>query len=81
MDYSFQRYNTMKQLKMSHEEVKREHKDSDGDPHIKQKRRQLQQEVQSGSFAKNVQRSTAVVRNPPILQFACFIILTMRPCR
>lgn len=64
MDYSFQRYNTMKQLKMSHEEVKREHKDSDGDPHIKQKRRQLQQEVQSGSFAKNVQRSTAVVRNP-----------------
>ncbi|QHB31020.1 EscU/YscU/HrcU family type III secretion system export apparatus switch protein [Yersinia canariae] len=64
LDYTFQRYNTMKQLKMSHEEVKREHKDSDGDPHIKQKRRQLQQEVQSGSFAKNVQRSTAVVRNP-----------------
>ncbi|CNK61401.1 EscU/YscU/HrcU family type III secretion system export apparatus switch protein [Yersinia aleksiciae] len=64
MDYSFQRYNTMKQLKMSLEEVKREHKDTDGDPHIKQKRRQLQQEVQSGSFAKNVQRATAVVRNP-----------------
>ncbi|CNI25448.1 EscU/YscU/HrcU family type III secretion system export apparatus switch protein [Yersinia pekkanenii] len=64
MDYAFQRYNTMKQLKMSHEEVKREHKDSDGDPQIKQKRRQLQREVQSGSFAKNVQRSTAVVRNP-----------------
>ncbi|MDR5019618.1 EscU/YscU/HrcU family type III secretion system export apparatus switch protein [Yersinia rochesterensis] len=64
LDYSFQRYNTLKQLKMSHEEVKREYKDSDGDPHIKQKRRQLQQEVQSGSFAKNVQRSTAVVRNP-----------------
>ncbi|EOI6457136.1 TPA: EscU/YscU/HrcU family type III secretion system export apparatus switch protein [Yersinia enterocolitica] len=64
LDYTFQRYNTMKQLKMSHEEVKREYKDSDGDPHIKQKRRQLQQEVQSGSFAKNVQRSTAIVRNP-----------------
>jgi type III secretion protein U len=64
MDYAFQRYNTMKQLKMSHEEVKREYKDSDGDPHIKQKRRQLQREVQSGSFAKNVQRATAVVRNP-----------------
>ncbi|QDW35015.1 EscU/YscU/HrcU family type III secretion system export apparatus switch protein [Yersinia sp. KBS0713] len=64
MDYAFQRYNTMKQLKMSLEEVKREYKESDGDPHIKQKRRQLQQEVQSGSFAKNVQRATAVVRNP-----------------
>ncbi len=64
LDYSFQRYNTMKQLKMSREDIKREHKDSDGDPEIKQKRRQLQHEVQSGSFAKNVQRSTAVVRNP-----------------
>ncbi|ATM88309.1 MULTISPECIES: EscU/YscU/HrcU family type III secretion system export apparatus switch protein [Yersinia] len=64
MDYSFQRYNTLKQLKMSLEEIKREYKDSDGDPHIKQKRRQMQQEVQSGSFAKNVQRATAVVRNP-----------------
>lgn len=64
MDYAFQRYNIMKQLKMSLEEIKREHKDSNGDPHIKQKRRQLQHEVQSGSFAKNVRRSTAVVRNP-----------------
>ncbi|CNK66201.1 type III secretion protein%2C YscU/HrpY family [Yersinia frederiksenii] len=64
MDYAFQRYNTMKQLKMSHDEIKREHKDSDGDPHIKQRQRQLQHEVQSGSFAKNVQRATAVVRNP-----------------
>ena len=64
LDYTFQHYNTMKQLKMSHEEVKRENKDSDGDPHIKQKRRQLQREVQSGSFAKNVKRSTAIVRNP-----------------
>ncbi|CFU83174.1 EscU/YscU/HrcU family type III secretion system export apparatus switch protein [Yersinia pseudotuberculosis] len=64
MDYAFQRYTIMKQLKMSHDEVKREHKDSNGDPHIKQKRRQLQHEVQSGSFATNVRRSTAVVRNP-----------------
>ncbi len=64
MDYAFQRYTIMKQLKMSHDEVKREYKDSNGDPHIKQKRRQLQHEVQSGSFATNVRRSTAVVRNP-----------------
>lgn len=64
MDYAFQRYNTLKQLKMSYDEIKREHKDSDGDPQIKQKRRQLQHEIQSGSFATNVRRSTVVVRNP-----------------
>ncbi|WP_342222053.1 EscU/YscU/HrcU family type III secretion system export apparatus switch protein [Candidatus Fukatsuia endosymbiont of Tuberolachnus salignus] len=64
LDYSFQRHSVMKQLRMSKEEVKREHKDTEGDPHIKQKRRELQQQIQSGSLASNVKRSTAVVRNP-----------------
>ncbi|EFL91889.1 type III secretion system apparatus protein [Candidatus Regiella insecticola LSR1] len=64
LDYSFQRHSVMKQLKMSPEEIKREYKDSEGDPHIKQKRRELQQQIQSGSLSTNVNRSTAVVRNP-----------------
>lgn len=64
LDYSFQYYNTMKQMKMSREEVKREYKDTDGDPEIKSKRRELQQEIQSGSLSSKVKGSTAVIKNP-----------------
>ncbi len=63
-DYAFQHYNTMKELKMTKEETKQEHKDQDGNPEIKQKRRETQREVASGSLASNVKKSSAVVRNP-----------------
>lgn len=64
VDYAVQRYSTMKQLRMSKDEVKREYKDSEGNPEIKHKRRELHREVQSGSLASNVGRSSVVVRNP-----------------
>ncbi|ACQ68789.1 EscU/YscU/HrcU family type III secretion system export apparatus switch protein [Candidatus Williamhamiltonella defendens] len=64
LDYSFQHYNTMKKMKMSREEIKREYKDTDGDPEIKSKRRELQQEIQSGSLSNKVKGSTAVIKNP-----------------
>ncbi|MGB0893129.1 MAG: EscU/YscU/HrcU family type III secretion system export apparatus switch protein [Parashewanella sp.] len=63
-DYAFQRYTTMEDLKMSKQETKQEHKDTEGSPEIKQKRRETQREVASGSLASNVKRSSAVVRNP-----------------
>ncbi|OHX15408.1 hypothetical protein BI344_22165 [Chromobacterium sphagni] len=70
-DFSFQRYNTTKQLMMSLEDIKQEFKNSEGNPEIKQKRKEAHREIQSGSLADNVSKSTAVVRNPPISRFAC----------
>ncbi|MBB6155216.1 type III secretion protein U [Pseudomonas sp. JAI115] len=63
-DFAFQRYNTEQQLKMSLQDIKQEYKNAEGDPHIKHKRRELHREVQSGSLAANVKKSTLVVRNP-----------------
>ncbi|AUH50636.1 EscU/YscU/HrcU family type III secretion system export apparatus switch protein [Chromobacterium sp. ATCC 53434] len=63
-DFAFQRYNTTKQLMMSLEDIKQEFKNSEGNPEIKQKRKEAHREIQSGSLAGNVAKSTAVVRNP-----------------
>ncbi|MCU1748793.1 EscU/YscU/HrcU family type III secretion system export apparatus switch protein [Pseudomonas sp. 6D_7.1_Bac1] len=63
-DFAFQRYNTQQQLMMSLEDIKQEFKNSEGNPEMKQKRKEVHREVQSGSLAANVAKSTAVVRNP-----------------
>ncbi|RQR48119.1 EscU/YscU/HrcU family type III secretion system export apparatus switch protein [Burkholderia sp. Bp9126] len=64
VDFAFQRHNTTKQLMMSLEEIKQEFKNSEGNPEIKNKRREVHREVQSGSLSANVAKSTVVVRNP-----------------
>ncbi|MGC7406712.1 EscU/YscU/HrcU family type III secretion system export apparatus switch protein [Pandoraea pneumonica] len=65
LDFAFQKYNLNKQLMMSHDEIKREYKEVDGNPEIKHKRREFHREtIESGSLANNVKRSTVVVRNP-----------------
>src|SRR5471030_2181399 len=63
-DYAFQNHNTLKQQRMSKEDVKQEHKDLEGDPQMKKRRRELQREMQSGSLAQNVKQSAVIVRNP-----------------
>lgn len=63
-DLAFQRYSTEQQLMMSLEDIKQEYKNAEGDPHMKQQRKEIYREVQSGSLAANVAKSTVVVRNP-----------------
>jgi len=63
-DYAFQKQQIMKQLMMSKEEIKQEFKDSEGNQEIKGHRRALHQEIQSGSLAANVKKSSVIVRNP-----------------
>ncbi|MCL9783809.1 EscU/YscU/HrcU family type III secretion system export apparatus switch protein [Vibrio sp. S4M6] len=64
LDFAFQKHTMMKQLKMSKEDIKQEHKDSEGNPEIKQKRKETHKEIQSGSLAENVKKSSVMVRNP-----------------
>ncbi|PTB18622.1 EscU/YscU/HrcU family type III secretion system export apparatus switch protein [Trinickia symbiotica] len=71
-DYAFQRYNTMKQLMMSIDDVKQEYKNSEGNPDVKHKRKQVHREVQSGSLAANVGKSNVVVRNPTHIAVCLF---------
>ncbi|EKR1436480.1 EscU/YscU/HrcU family type III secretion system export apparatus switch protein, partial [Salmonella enterica subsp. salamae serovar 58:l,z13,z28:z6] len=63
-DFWFQKHESMKKTKMSKDEVKREAKDTDGNPEIKGERKRLHSEIQSGSLAKNIKKSTVIVKNP-----------------
>ncbi|MBV8646357.1 EscU/YscU/HrcU family type III secretion system export apparatus switch protein [Paludibacterium sp.] len=63
-DLAMQRYQLLKQLRMSRKDIEQEHKSSEGDPELKQRRRELHREVQSGSLAADVAQASVVVRNP-----------------
>ncbi|MGG4664648.1 EscU/YscU/HrcU family type III secretion system export apparatus switch protein [Providencia vermicola] len=54
----------IKNLKMEKQEVKKEHKDNEGDPHIKSARRSIHQELLSEEVKSNVRNSTFVMANP-----------------
>ncbi|VVE27136.1 EscU/YscU/HrcU family type III secretion system export apparatus switch protein [Pandoraea fibrosis] len=65
LDLAYQKYQLHKQLRMSHDEIKRESKEVEGNRDLKNKRRDIHREtIESGSLSNNVKRSTAVVRNP-----------------
>lgn len=51
-------------LKMSHQEVKQEHKESDGNPQMKGRLRQRQREIAQGNSVSAVPKADFVVMNP-----------------
>lgn len=55
---------------MTREEVKREHKESEGDPRHKGQRRALHRQLSQGGPARGVQKATTVVVNPTHLAVA-----------
>lgn len=63
-DYFLQRMLTMKELRMTKDEVKRENKEMEGDPHIKANRRRIFQEYMLADNAAAVRKSTVLVTNP-----------------
>nr|ELR5114507.1 EscU/YscU/HrcU family type III secretion system export apparatus switch protein [Providencia stuartii] len=54
----------IKGLKMEKQEVKKEYKDNEGDPHLKSARKGLHQEILSEEVKSNVRNSTFVMANP-----------------
>jgi len=64
-DFAIQRYFHKKQLRMSDKEVEDEHKESEGDPHIKGERKQFAHEIVFGDApAPAAKKADAVVVNP-----------------
>ncbi|MGR3912438.1 MAG: type III secretion system export apparatus subunit SctU [Candidatus Rhabdochlamydia sp.] len=63
-DLAFQRYNFAKEMKMEKFEVKQEYKDTEGDPHIKGKRRQVAQEIAYQDGPSSAKRAKAIITNP-----------------
>ena len=64
VDVPLQAYFFKTRLKMSHEEVKQEHKESDGDPHTKGRQRQRQRDMADGASVTAVPKADFVVMNP-----------------
>lgn len=70
-DFVYQRKNFANEMKMEKFEVKQEYKNSEGDPHIKGKRRQIAQEIAySEGPAGGVKGAAALVTNPTELAIA-----------
>jgi type III secretion protein U len=63
-DYAFQRRNLQKQLMMSKEEIKQEFKDSEGNPEIKHRRREVHRELLHDNTQQKVRKSSVVIKNP-----------------
>lgn len=64
LDLIYQRFNHKKNLRMSKQEIKDEYKQSEGDPHIKGKLRQLRQERARQRMMQAVPDSDVVITNP-----------------
>ena len=63
-DLLFQRFEFFKSLRMSREEMKKEYKDTQGDPVIKARIRQIRQERAKKRMMSNVPKANVVITNP-----------------
>ena len=63
-DWFWQRYRFMQRMKMTKEELKEDFKQSEGDPRIKARIRQLRQERARRRMMQSVPKATVVVMNP-----------------
>jgi flagellar biosynthetic protein FlhB len=63
-DYLYQKYNYLKQLRMTKQEVKDEHKETEGDPMIKARLRQIRMQRSRKRMMKAVPEASVVVTNP-----------------
>ena len=64
LDYAYQRWDFEKSLRMSKEEIRQEHKQTEGDPMIKQAIRQRQRDVARRRMMQDVPKADVIITNP-----------------
>lgn len=64
IDVPYQLWSHAKKLRMSKEEVKREHKESEGDPHVKARIRSQQQAMARSRMMSKVPEADVIITNP-----------------
>ena len=69
IDFTWQKYDYIKSLRMSHQDIKDEYKDTDGQPEVKQKIRKLQMNAarktrKENASIENLDEATAIITNP-----------------
>lgn len=63
-DFVWQKIRFAKRMRMTKEEVKEEHKQSEGDPHVKAKLKQIRMQKSRQRMMANVPKATVIVTNP-----------------
>jgi flagellar biosynthetic protein FlhB len=69
-DFLYQRYEWERSLRMTHQEVKEEHRDAEGDPMIKSRVRTIQRDMMRKRMMAAVPTADVVVTNPTHLAVA-----------
>jgi flagellar biosynthetic protein FlhB len=64
IDFIWQRQRFLQRMRMSREEIKEEHRQSEGDPHVKARRRQIRIQRARKRMMAQVPKATLVVTNP-----------------
>lgn len=63
-DYLYQRFEFMKENRMSIKELRDEMKESEGDPHIRARQRQIRMDQARKRMMQNVPKSNVIITNP-----------------
>jgi flagellar biosynthetic protein FlhB len=64
VDFFWQRFDHARRQRMSHKEIRDEHKEQDGDPHMKRQRRRKALEIAAGRMMQDVPGADVVIVNP-----------------
>jgi len=64
LDVLYRRWQHTRDMRMTKEDVKREHRESDGDPHAKSARERVHREMLAEATLHRVQKASFVVTNP-----------------
>ena len=64
LDFAYQKYDFMKRQRMTKQEIKDEHKQTEGDPHVKAKLRQIRMDRGRQRMMAAVPEATVVITNP-----------------
>lgn len=70
VDYLYQRWRTSVQLRMSHQQIKEEMRDQDGDPHMKGRLKGLRQKMLGKRMTAEVAKADVIITNPTHLAVA-----------
>jgi len=70
LDYAFQRWQFIKKMKMTKQEVKEEAKMTEGDPHVKGRIRSIQMEMARKRMMMEVPKADVIITNPTRLAVA-----------
>ncbi|MEP6961543.1 MAG: EscU/YscU/HrcU family type III secretion system export apparatus switch protein, partial [Acidobacteriota bacterium] len=79
LDLFWQRHRYMKQLKMSKQEIREEHKDQEGNPHMKARVRRIQRDMARRHMMKEVPKATAIIVNPTHYAVAIRYVIPSNP--